>query len=263
MTKFGTLAALCCAAALSGCDKTAVQDISAPAPGAAIRFFNFGVGAPGVNFYGNERKLTAITSATGTESTTGVGYGSVAAGGFYTGVEPGQYTFSGKIAAATDKDLAISSVPVTIEAGKFYSFYQSGFYSTTAKNVDAFVVEDPLPPTVDFANAYVRFVNAISNSSPMTLFVKATTPATSAEVTVGGLVAYKNASVFVSIPPGVYDLATRTSGSSTNAITRASSSSSTISFLAGHMYTISARGDMTITSTTATNRPFLDNTANR
>ena len=53
-------------------------------------------------------------------------------------------------------------------------------------------------------------------------------------------------------------LSTRYTGSSTNAIVRAG-----VSFVAGKVYTISARGDITVTSTTATNRPFLDNTANR
>jgi hypothetical protein len=33
--------------------------------------------------------------------------------------------------------------------------------------------------------------------------------------------------------------------------------------VASRVYTVSARGDMTVTSTTATNRPTLDNTANR
>jgi len=49
-----TLAALGAALVLSACgidlETTAVQDITAPADGAAVRFFNFGVGAPSVNF---------------------------------------------------------------------------------------------------------------------------------------------------------------------------------------------------------------------
>ena len=36
-----------------------------------------------------------------------------------------------------------------------------------------------------------------------------------------------------------------------------------VQFVAGKVYTIGARGDITIVSTTATNRPFLDLTANR
>jgi hypothetical protein len=36
-----------------------------------------------------------------------------------------------------------------------------------------------------------------------------------------------------------------------------------VSFVINHVYTVTARGDMTVVSTSATNRPFLDNTANR
>ena len=41
---------LCCAIALAGCEKNAVQDITGSLPGARIKFFNFGVNAPQVNF---------------------------------------------------------------------------------------------------------------------------------------------------------------------------------------------------------------------
>lgn len=247
---------LCAVAALASCDKNAVQDITGSDPGSRVRFFNFGVNAPGVNFYANTTKMTAISSSTGVESTTGVVYGGVGASGFYSAIAPGQYAFTGKIAAATDKDLAVSSVSTTIAAGKSYSFYMSGFYDATAKTVEGFIVEDPLDATIDFSQAYVRFVNAISNSSPMTMFAKNTT--TGVEVPVGGLVAYKGAGAFTAVPNGVYDLSTRVSGSSTNAIARTA-----VSLSAGRVYTISARGDITVVSTTATNRPFLDNTANR
>ncbi|MFN2636490.1 MAG: DUF4397 domain-containing protein [Gemmatimonadaceae bacterium] len=247
---------LVCAAILSSaCGKDAVQTITAPAPPSAIKFFNFGVNAPGVNFYANDTKMTAITSGTGTESTTGVVYGGVGSGGFYDGISPGQYTLSGRIAAATDKDLAISNLSAPIADGKYYSYYLSGFYNTTAKTVDNFIVEDVLPQA-DFSTAYVRFVNAISNANPMTLYAKNTV--TLAEVPVGAEIAYKGAGAFTALPPGIYDLSTRYAGTTTNAIARTG-----VSFGAGKIYTIGARGDITVTSTTATNRPFLDNTANR
>jgi hypothetical protein len=205
--------ALLCAVVLASCDKNAVQEITGPLPTSRIKFFHFGVNAPGVNFYANTTKMTATTSATGVESTTGVVYGGVGSGGLYSAIAPGPYTLSGKISATVDKDLTISRVNTTLADGKTYSFYQSGFYDGTAKSVDAFVVEDPYEANIDFSVAYVRFVNAISNSQPMTLYAKNTRTA--------------------------------------------------VSFSAGRVYTIGARGDMTITSTTATNRPFLDNTANR
>jgi len=251
-TRTSMVALLCLAALSAGCDKNAVRDITEPSPGEArIKFFNFGVNSPGVNFYANAQKMTAITSATGVESTTGVNYGSAGSGGLYMAIAPGQYTLAGKIAAATDKDLAISGVTATLGAGKYYSFYQSGLYSTTTKQSDAFVVEDPLPAQFDFTTAYVRFVHAIYNANAMTLYAKNTT--TLAEAAIGGSVAYKAAGAFVVVPAGVYDLGARYAGVTTNALSRA-----LVSFVAGRVYTITARGDIATSSTL-----FLDNTTNR
>lgn len=250
------LEALLCAAVLTSCDKNAVQEITGPVAGARVKFFNFGVGAPGVNFYANSTKMTAITSATGTESTTGTVYGGVGSGGFYAAIVPGQYSLEGKIAATVDKDLAVAKVTASIADGKSYSFYMSGLYNTTAKSVEGFVVEDPFVATIDYSVAYVRFVHAISNANPMTLYAKNTTTGT--EVALGASVTYKTAGEFKTVPNGVYDVSTRYAGVATNAISRAA-----VSFSAGKVYTITARGDVTVTSTTAINRPVLDNTANR
>jgi hypothetical protein len=246
------------AATLSSCEESTVRDIAEDVPTtvARVKFFHFGVNAPGVNFYGNTSKLTAISSATGIESTTGTTYGNVGSGGFYSLVDPGAYTLTGKIAATVDKDLTIASVVDTLETGKAYSYYMSGFYNAGAKTVEAFVVEDPFNATIDFTVAYVRFVHAISNAAPLTLFARNTTSLV--EVPVGAAVTYKSAGAFTSIPAGVYDLGARLTGVATNAVSRTA-----VSFVAGRVYTVGARGDITIVSTTATNRPFLDNTANR
>jgi hypothetical protein len=249
-----SLSALLCAAALTSCDlfeKNAVRDITAPLPAANVKFFNFGVSSPGVNFYANETKMTAISSSTGSESTTGVTYGNAGSGGLYVGIDPGQYTLTGRIAAATDKDLAISTVAQSIESGKSYSFYQSGIYNSTTKTVDAFVVEDPIPAAVNVAKAHVRFVHAISNANPMTLSVTNTTTTTA--TTIGAETSYNGATAFVEVEPGTYNLATRYSGATTNAISRTN-----VSFSGGRVYTITARGNITTASTVA-----LDNTANR
>src|SRR5919204_2961348 len=116
------LAALPSVAALAACDKNAVQDLSAPVPSSAeIRFFNFGVNAPSVQFYAGDRKMTATPSAscqsaknppvTATDSTclaigiqaaAGTVYGDPAAGGLYVGIDPGQYTIAGRTASTSD-----------------------------------------------------------------------------------------------------------------------------------------------------------------
>lgn len=250
---------------LSACGKDALQNITEPAaPSSRIKFFNFGVGAPSVNFYADDTKMTAVTSSSGTEATTGVGYGGVGAGGDYSAIAPGQYNFTGRIAATTDKDLPISSVATTIEDGKYYSYFISGIYDGTAKNVDAFVVEDPFVAPTDFSLATVRFVNAISNANPMTLYATSTTttpPPT--EYPIGDVVAYKSAGAFTQIPAGVYNLSTRYAGSTANVLIR-----NGVSFSGGRVYTITARGDITVASSStttcaSTNKTCLDNTANR
>lgn len=272
MRLYRSLAVLLGAVVAASCgDKEAIQNIAAPTSGSAVKFFNFGVGDPAVNFYANDKKLSAtsstscsdpVTGATsdatclsaGKESTTGTTYGNAANGsGLYSSVAPGTYTLSGHIATATDNGLAISNTSATLENGKFYSYYLSGIYNTTTKTVEGFVVEDPLPD-FDFSKAYVRYVNAISNSQPMTLYAKDQSSGT--ETAIGSTVAYKAAGAFTAINPGIYDLNTRVAGSATNVVTRTS-----VSFAGGRVYTISSRGDMNATVTA--NKPALDNTANR
>ena len=64
MTIQRSIAALLAAVLLSSCyEKNAIGDIAGPAPGARIKFFHFGVNAPGMNFYANDAKVTAISSA--------------------------------------------------------------------------------------------------------------------------------------------------------------------------------------------------------
>ena len=165
---------------------------------------------------------------------------------------------AGRIAAATDKNLPIATVSTTIGDGKYYSFYMSGFYNATAKTVDGFVLEDPFVAPTDYTVATVRFVNAIGNANPLTLYAKSTTDITQPEVVVGAAVAYKGVGAFTVLPNGVYDLFARYTDSTTNKITTRG-----VSFSGGRVYTIGARGDITITDSTATRRPILDNTPNR
>jgi hypothetical protein len=252
------------AALLPACDENGVREIAGPPEGgASVKFFNFAVGSPGVNFYANDTKVTAVSTTAcaiitdanrdqctgaGSESTAGVNYGSSANGanGWYSDVAPGQYTLSGRIAAATDKGLAISNVQANLADGGRYSYYQSGIYDATTKTTDSFIVEDPIP-TIDHAMAYVRFVSAVANSPAMTLY--ATNRETVNETAVGDAVAYQTAGAFTSLEPGSYDLAVRTAAGAT-VITRTN-----VGFSAGRVYTIGSRGNIAATMA-------LDNTAN-
>jgi hypothetical protein len=257
MIRFRSLAVLLGAVTLAACEKNAVQDITGTLPESRIRFFNFGVNTPTVHFFANDAKVTATTSATGVESTLGIASGGVASGGLYSRLDPGAYTFTSRITTTVDNGVAITSVPGTLGSGKAYSMYVSGIYNTTTKQADGFIVEDDFPATFDYTVAYVRFVNAISNANPMRLVIRSQV-AGSPEVPVGGAVAYKAGGVFVPVPVGLYDLFTRYEGATTNAITRTG-----VGLVAGRVYTIAARGDITVTSTTLATRPQLDLTFNR
>lgn len=254
------------AALLPACEENAVQEIAGPTDGAAfVKFFHFAPGAPGVNFYANDTKVTAISStlcavltdanreqctSTGSERTVGVNYGGSGNGsnGWYSALEPGQYTLSGRIAAETDKNLPIATLQTSIAGGNSYSYYMSGIYDAATKTAESFIVEDVLPAH-DPSVAYVRFVHAVSNANPMTLH--GTHRTSTEQVTVGDQVAYASAGAFTSLPPGAYDLATRYAGATTNAISRVN-----VNFQPGRIYTITARGD-------ATGTMAMDFTANR
>ena len=101
--RYRVLAALLGAIVLASCEKNAVQVLpTADLLGARIKFFNFGVGAPGVNFYADNTKMTAIQSGTNTEATTGVAYGGAGNGGVYLAIAPAAYTLTGRIAATIE-----------------------------------------------------------------------------------------------------------------------------------------------------------------
>jgi hypothetical protein len=269
MHKLRLTLALLAAATLAACSKDGIQSLAGPTAGSYVKFFNFGVNSPSVNFYANDVKVTAVSStsctppttppnpacvAAGIESTNGTAYGSVANGGLYSSIAPAQYSFAAKVSAAADNGLAIAKLTSALTDGKYYSLYTSGVYDATAKSTDSFILEDAFPAAIDFTQSYVRFVNAVYNAAPMTLYAKSTV--TSAETAVGATVAYKSGGAFTALPAGVYDLNTRTAGSSTNVVTRTA-----VSFVAGRVYTVSARGDLV--STVTANKPALDNTANR
>jgi hypothetical protein len=263
MSKLRILTALVCASALVACEKNAVQNITQPTSGAFVRFQNYGVNVPGVNFYANDQKLTAISAVTctpstdprcvagGIESTTGVAYGASANGGNYSMLAAGQYTLTGRIAAATDNGLAVATMSTTLADGKFYSYILSGIYNATTKQADGFIIEDALPTTFDYTKAYVRIVNASVNAPSIGVTTKL--QGTTNVVTVGTSVAYKSASPIVTIEPGLTDFTVTAPGQPPVTF---------IGFNAvgGHVFTLALRGDAT--STTATGLT-ITGTANR
>jgi hypothetical protein len=258
MKKLASIAVLLCATVLSSCGKEAFPDITGPMGESRIKFFNFGVGAPGVYFYANNQKVAGLSGVSividtktgvvtsGAESITGTVYGGVTSGGYYSAIAPGSYDFSAKLADTTQRATVVSKVTTSLTSGKYYSYYISGAYDAVAKTAEAFVVEDNFPTTVDWTQAYVRFVNAGPTSAPLTLYGTNTTTATP-QAAIGAITAYKGASAFVPVATGSYNLDAK-DAAGVSKITRTA-----VQFSAGRVYTITLRGTTSL---------FLDNTTN-
>ena len=251
-------------AAIGACGKDARQDITAPvnSVGAYVRFFNYSIGTPGVNFYANTQKITAISTGncygvspsdtattnkcltSGIESTTGTGYNSAANGGLYSQIAPGQYTFAANIAASTT---TVSSLSATVADQVLYSYYQTGVYNSTTKTAEAFFIADSIPALTDYSVAYVRLVNALPGSSPLTLVAYDSSSKKQVTIT-SAPVAYKTAGAFAQVPAGTWTLLTSGGG--------VANPTGTATFIGGHAYSVAARGDYTA-KPTATTAPGL------
>src|SRR5437773_11461203 len=117
------IALLVVTAALAACEKNTVQTLPfEPPQNTRIKFFNFGVNAPQVNFYADAIKMTAVQSGTGVEAHTGVAYGGAGNGGVYLSIAAGSHPLPGRIAAATDQDLRIATVAASPAEGTMRSF---------------------------------------------------------------------------------------------------------------------------------------------
>lgn len=244
---------------LYSCDKTDIQTIDGPATGASVKFFNFSLNSPVVNYFANDIKVTAAVSTTGTESgTTGLAYAAVyPSTNAYAILAGGNYDLKATrpANATADPGLIINKLTANLTEGKNYSLYMCGFYDKTAKSSDAFIMEDVLPP-VDTSAAYVRLVNVSPNANPVNLIIK--NRSNNAELTVATSVAYKSGAAFVKVPQGVYDLMLRYPNTTTDIYTRTE-----VSVIKSNVYTFTLRGDITVGGTSATNRTFIDNTPNR
>jgi len=248
---------------LFSCKKEGIHEVPTNSVdgGGQIKFFNFGIGSPSLNFYANDGKITAVISTTDREATTGLAYGSVFPTLSYNFLPAGDYNFKGIVPSlATDNpNTVVSSIKSPVAAGKFYSLYTCGIYNTSTKTTDAFIIEDKIP-AISAVTASIRFVNTISNAkSGFDLVLRNTTTLT--ELVVANNVGYKSTSEFAEVPNGTYDIYARYPNTTANVISR--TGTSTVAIVAGRSYTISSRGDMTVTGSTAVNRPFLDNTPNR
>jgi len=227
---------------------------------ARIRLYNFSIGSPSANFYSNDQKISAVLSATGAEALAGVSFGGTYPTNQYALAPVGQREIRMITSSSlpTGGNLLTASVTHNFVDQKYYSIFTSGIYDPVTMKSDAFVVEDDFPIAMDPLNAYIRIVNPGHNTTTITMVLQKSTTVNGVktiteELPIGTGIAYKQASAFVAIPPGAWELLVTDQGSGKTAV-RASTS-----FLKERVYTIALRGNI-VTGTPAT---FLDNTINK
>lgn len=247
--------------AITGCEKKglAVPDITKPITGAKVRLYNFAYNSPGVNFYANELKISAVTSANGSEAVGGVAFGGTYPANQYALAPAGQTKFKAQTSStnATMPNTILASVDKNIEEDKYYSIFTSGVYNATTKTTDAFLIEDTFPAIVDTAQANIRIVNSGFNTSTLDMILTLSKTVNGIvridTVKIASGIPYKSASQFVGFRPGAYAIVV-TDKTSGKKVTRAATS-----FLRDRAYTLALRGNL-ITGVPAA---FIDNTVNR
>lgn len=227
---------------------------------AKIRLYNFAIGSPSANFYSNDQKISAILSSSGAEALAGTSFGGTYPNNQYALVPTGEREIRMVTPSTltTGANLVTASVTHNFLDQRYYSAFTSGIYDAVTKKSDAFVVEDNFPAQFDPINAYIRIVNPGHNTTTITMVLQKSVTVNGiktiiAEIPIGGAIPYKQASPFVAIPPGSWELLVTDQGSGKTAVRAATS------FLKERIYTIALRGNI-VTGTPAT---FLDNTINQ
>lgn len=163
---FGTLLLL--AAGLVACEKNtlAVEDLTAT--GGRIKFIHAGVGLPAVNFFVNDAKVSGVSS-----TATGVVQGSAYGGSFpqveYATVPVGSLTLKAASRTAAAADSTIATATLTTEADKYYTAILAG------RPGQFFTLTDDFSSASDASKAYVRFVNAVSDTARYDIYSRSDT----------------------------------------------------------------------------------------
>lgn len=241
---------------LSSCDKNAFQVIDAPPTGPNFRVYNFAVGGPQINVYVNDVKVSAIGSTTGKESASGIAaYGIFPGTNSYVNIQnTGNVTIKAMtpINATANPGVTTTTATTSFDNNKYYSFFTTGIYNTTARTSTSFVIEDKLP-AIDVNFAYVRVVNTVPNATNG-FDMKATNKVTNEVVTISGPISFQSASEFIKVPAGIYNLTSTSVNTPTNyVIARVD-----LELVKGFVYTLAPRGTVVTASTLA-----IDMTRNR
>lgn len=229
-----------------------------------VRFYNFVINGPTVNFYANGVKSTAITSTTGQEAANGVGWGGTHPNVGYVEIPAGSDV---TIESITPKNMLIptnninnyeggivtSSLSIPkIEPLKQYSVYLSGYWDKVNKKSKSFYIKDEMPG-VDTSKVFVRFVNSGVEEGGDLKFIVTNRDTLIGTYLIDDKIPYGSASKFVAVPYGTYNLKIYTA--SGDSLIR-----NGVALNPDRVHTFALRGDILSKKAPL---PFIDNVQNR
>lgn len=131
-----------------------------------IKILNVTPSSPVLNFFIDGTKFSSNLSSTGTQS-TGYAYNGLFPDLGYAVVTPGTRSLSANVSptATVDPNLEVFKQSINAAAGKYYTIFTTGIYSTTTKNIPSAIVLEDIKPALDTSKVFVRFVN-LYNGSP-------------------------------------------------------------------------------------------------
>ncbi|TCC94019.1 DUF4397 domain-containing protein [Pedobacter frigiditerrae] len=165
-----------CVAILSACKKGKfVENTEYERLGVAdpkytyLKFLNVTPSSPTINFYIDGAKFTSGQSTSGVEN---AGYNYTTATSLYPDfgyavTAPGSRKLTAKIipSVTVDPSLEVLNTTITPAAGKYYTIFTSGVYSTTNKSVGPVLVVEDVRPALDTSKVFVRVIN-LYNGGP-------------------------------------------------------------------------------------------------
>jgi hypothetical protein len=205
-----------------------------------LKVLNLTPASPAVNFYMDGSKFSAQYSTLGIEN-AGYAYNGLFPDLGYAVTSPGSHTLTAKIipTATADANLEVFKQTITPAAGKYYTIFTSGLYTTVDKKIPtAFMLEDS-KPALDTSKIFVRVANIYNGSSSVDL-VKDLATGTK----IVSNVAYGTASGWAEVPallPGSTN-AVKLYLNLTTTTTPLIAAGTTVTLTKGRAYTIYMRG---------------------
>jgi hypothetical protein len=205
-----------------------------------LKVLNLTPASPAVNFYMDGAKFSAQYSTLGIEN-AGYAYNGLFPDLGYAVTSPGSHTLTAKIipTATADANLEVFKQTITPAAGKYYTIFTSGLYTTVDKKIPtAFMLEDS-KPALDTSKIFVRVANIYNGSSSVDL-VKDLATGTK----IVSNVAYGTASGWAEVPallPGSTN-AVKLYLNLTTTTTPLIAAGTTVTLTKGRAYTIYMRG---------------------